>query len=111
MSEKYQSRPKCTAADSVVFLCPFEPSEDRAGSLPSLCRFRTGSQTIVGNFERGIGSNDRIARRQWSMADLRIQFNDGAAYDQLMGRWSRLVGDIFLDWLAPAPSLRWIDIG
>src|SRR3954469_23491706 len=45
------------------------------------------------------------------MADLRIQFNDGAAYDQLMGRWSRLVGDIFLDWLAPAPGLRWIDIG
>src|SRR6185295_14210831 len=28
-----------------------------------------------------------------------------------MGAWSRLVGDIFLDWLAPAPGLRWLDVG
>lgn len=28
-----------------------------------------------------------------------------------MGSWSRLVGDIFLDWLAPGPGLRWIDVG
>ena len=24
-------------------------------------------------------------------------FNDGAAYERLMGRWSRRVGDVFLD--------------
>ena len=28
-----------------------------------------------------------------------------------MGAWSRLAGEIFLDWLAPPPGLRWIDIG
>jgi ubiquinone/menaquinone biosynthesis C-methylase UbiE len=28
-----------------------------------------------------------------------------------MGVWSRLAGDEFLDWLAPAPGLRWIDVG
>jgi ubiquinone/menaquinone biosynthesis C-methylase UbiE len=29
----------------------------------------------------------------------------------MMGTWSRLAGDIFLDWLAPRSGLRWIDIG
>ena len=28
-----------------------------------------------------------------------------------MGVWSRLAGDVFLDWLAPAPKLAWIDVG
>lgn len=28
-----------------------------------------------------------------------------------MGKWSQLVGEIFLDWLAPAPGLRWLDVG
>jgi SAM-dependent methyltransferase len=40
-----------------------------------------------------------------------IRFEDGAAYDRYMGRWSRLVGDTFLDWLAPGPGLRWLDVG
>ena len=40
-----------------------------------------------------------------------IRFDDGAAYERGMGQWSRLVGDIFLDWLAPEPGLRWIDVG
>ena len=29
----------------------------------------------------------------------------------MMGNWSRLAGDIFLEWLAPRSGLRWIDIG
>jgi SAM-dependent methyltransferase len=40
-----------------------------------------------------------------------IRFDDGAAYERMMGIWSRLPGDIFIDWLAPGPSLQWIDIG
>lgn len=40
-----------------------------------------------------------------------IRFEDGAGYEQGMGVWSRLAGDVFLDWLAPAPGLRWVDIG
>ena len=28
-----------------------------------------------------------------------------------MGTWSRLAGETFLDWLAPASGLRWLDVG
>ncbi len=38
-------------------------------------------------------------------------FSDGAAYERLMGRWSRRVADPFLSWLDPAPGGEWIDIG
>jgi ubiquinone/menaquinone biosynthesis C-methylase UbiE len=40
-----------------------------------------------------------------------IHFDDGAAYERVMGIWSRIAGDAFLDWLAPSPGLRWIDVG
>jgi ubiquinone/menaquinone biosynthesis C-methylase UbiE len=45
------------------------------------------------------------------MAEQTIRFNDGAAYEQAMGVWSRSAGQIFLDWLVPPPGLRWIDVG
>jgi len=45
------------------------------------------------------------------MAEPQIRFDDGAAYERMMGQWSRLAGEIFLDWLAPLAGLRWIDIG
>ena len=46
------------------------------------------------------------------MTDQPIQFRDGAAYERMMGIWSRLAGEVFLDWLRPAPGLRsWVDIG
>jgi ubiquinone/menaquinone biosynthesis C-methylase UbiE len=38
-------------------------------------------------------------------------FADGEAYERLMGRWSRLIGDLFLDWLALPNGLRCIDVG
>ena len=38
-------------------------------------------------------------------------FTDGAAYESLMGRWSRRVGDVFLDWIEAPADLRWLDIG
>lgn len=40
-----------------------------------------------------------------------IRFDDGAAYERYMGTWSRLAGDAFLDWVAPASGLRWLDVG
>ena len=40
-----------------------------------------------------------------------IRFVDGAAYERYMGRWSRLAGETFLDWLAPGSGLRWLDVG
>jgi ubiquinone/menaquinone biosynthesis C-methylase UbiE len=45
------------------------------------------------------------------MVQQKIRFDDGAAYEQMMGVWSRFAGRIFLDWLAPSSGLRWIDIG
>jgi ubiquinone/menaquinone biosynthesis C-methylase UbiE len=45
------------------------------------------------------------------MSDSKPMFNDGAAYERRMGRFSRLVGEVFLDWLAAPKGLRWIDVG
>jgi ubiquinone/menaquinone biosynthesis C-methylase UbiE len=38
-------------------------------------------------------------------------FGDGAAYEQLMGRWSRLAGEKFLDWIVAPKNLKWLDVG
>ncbi|MFL5508679.1 MAG: class I SAM-dependent methyltransferase [Gemmatimonadaceae bacterium] len=40
-----------------------------------------------------------------------IRFDDGAAYERYMGKWSRLAGEAFLDWLAPRSGSRWLDVG
>jgi SAM-dependent methyltransferase len=40
-----------------------------------------------------------------------IRFEDGAAYEEFMAKWSRLAGDAFLSWLAPAAGQRWVDVG
>ena len=45
------------------------------------------------------------------MSNDTIVFDDGAAYERYMGVWSRLVGQAFLDWVAPSPNLRWLDVG
>lgn len=39
---------------------------------------------------------------RWSGAD---------AYERYVGRWSRQVAPIFVDWLAVAPGRRWLDVG
>ena len=38
-------------------------------------------------------------------------FTDGEAYERMMGRWSRPVGKIFLDWLDAPRGRRWLDVG
>ena len=45
------------------------------------------------------------------MPDEIIRFDDGAGYERYMGKWSQLAGEVFLDWLAPKPGLRWLDVG
>jgi ubiquinone/menaquinone biosynthesis C-methylase UbiE len=45
------------------------------------------------------------------MSENQIRFDDGAGYERMMGVWSRLAGDVFLDWLAPHPGQRWVDVG
>ena len=38
-------------------------------------------------------------------------FTDGQAYERRIGRWSRAVGEVFLDWLALPQGLHWLDVG
>ena len=38
-------------------------------------------------------------------------FADGEAYEYYVGRWSRRVGHVFLDWLSLPAGLRWVDLG
>jgi len=45
------------------------------------------------------------------MSEAPALFSDGKAYERLMGRWSRLAGDVFLDWLGLPRGLRWLDVG
>jgi SAM-dependent methyltransferase len=45
------------------------------------------------------------------MVEPQIRFEDGAGYERMMGVWSRLAGDVFIDWLQPRAGLKWIDIG
>ncbi len=45
------------------------------------------------------------------MADETIRFDDGALYERMMGRWSLLVGERFLDWVGAEDGLQWLDIG
>jgi SAM-dependent methyltransferase len=35
----------------------------------------------------------------------------GDPYESYVGRWSRRVAPRFLSWLAPAPGMRWLDVG
>jgi len=45
------------------------------------------------------------------VTERQIRYDDGAGYERYMGRWSRLAGEVFLNWLAPTPGLRWLDVG
>src|SRR5438876_2906141 len=46
-----------------------------------------------------------------SMSQIEVRYDDGVAYEKMMGTWSRAAGEIFLEWLAPSQGLRWIDVG
>lgn len=45
------------------------------------------------------------------MADETIRFDDGAGYEIMMGRWSVLVGERFLEWIGAPEGARWLDVG
>lgn len=45
------------------------------------------------------------------MAEVTHTFDDGAAYERFMARWSRAAGAVFLDWVAPPRDARWLDVG
>jgi SAM-dependent methyltransferase len=45
------------------------------------------------------------------MPDQTISFEDGARYERMMGRWSILVGERFLEWIDVPQGSRWLDVG
>ena len=46
-----------------------------------------------------------------SSTNTEIRFDDGAAYENMMGRWSALVAERFLEWIAVPNGARWVDVG
>jgi SAM-dependent methyltransferase len=70
------------------------------------------SGSKVQSLDRGNTHPDKINRlKGLAMNDPAQLFNDGKAYERMMGRWSKLVGAIFLDWLDPPKNLRWVEVG
>ena len=45
------------------------------------------------------------------MAQAAHSFDDSAAYERFMGRWSRAVAPVFLEWLGIGPGANWLDVG
>ena len=45
------------------------------------------------------------------MAEAALTFDDSAAYERFMGRWSRAVAPVFLGWLGARPRATWLDVG
>jgi len=53
----------------------------------------------------------RAGAAERHMTESKVTFDDGAAYERFMGRWSRAVGAAFIDWIAPPRNARWLDVG
>jgi hypothetical protein len=43
--------------------------------------------------------------KEFPMTEPGQMFSDGKTYERMMGRWSKLAGRIFLDWLDPPKNL------
>ena len=70
----------------------------------------------AGDAEPGVGGDQRARRNKGHGGINQMNapanlFNDGKAYERLMGRWSQLAGAKFLDWLDAPKGLHWIDVG
>ena len=45
------------------------------------------------------------------MSEAARLFTDGEMYERLMGRWSRIVAEVFLEWIKAPKSVGWLDVG
>ena len=41
------------------------------------------------------------------MSEKKIVFEDGNAYERMMGVWSQIVGKEFIEWLNPTSEQSW----
>src|SRR5215831_21258706 len=75
-----------------------------ASSISTCRRHRAGS-----------GRRCRRAKAKSQQSDAMNEtpnlFVNGKAYERLMGRWSRLAGEKFLDWVDASKNLKWLDVG
>lgn len=46
-----------------------------------------------------------------TVSEAAFRFEDAAAYERFMGRWSRAAASVFLGWLAVRPGGQWLDAG
>jgi ubiquinone/menaquinone biosynthesis C-methylase UbiE len=49
--------------------------------------------------------------KEFPMTEPGQMFSDGKTYERMMGRWSKLAGRIFLDWLDPPKNQNWVEVG
>lgn len=57
------------------------------------------------------GTRFRSMERMTAQNEDKDWFADGDAYEHYIGRWSRPIGRLFVDWLGQPAGLRWTDIG
>jgi ubiquinone/menaquinone biosynthesis C-methylase UbiE len=62
--------------------------------------------------DRGNTASRKIGEpKEFPMTEPGQMFSDGKTYERMMGRWSKLAGRIFLDWLDPPKDLNWVEVG
>jgi ubiquinone/menaquinone biosynthesis C-methylase UbiE len=90
---------------------PYQRKPDFGSTRRQAVHLICSAPTIFG-YSQTIAARMRLwLSRRRQVSEHQFRFDDGAAYERMMGTWSRLVGDVFLDWLSPRPELRWIDVG
>lgn len=56
-------------------------------------------------------SNESAREQAHADATPKDKWDSGADYEAYVGRWSALVAEQFLAWLAPPPNQHWLDVG
>lgn len=70
-----------------------------------------GRQTPLAGSRQARQSPNHPRSPGYTMPEIKVTFDAADQYEQLMGRWSRAVGEKFLDWLALPAGLAWLDVG
>ena len=83
----------------------------RSQSLVHMISFSIRFHELMLCFDQSAAISGYGSSKETIVAEQEIRFDDGAAYEQMMGIWSRIAGDVFIDWLAPRSGLSWIDVG